>query len=270
MYALRQIVLLVLIGLAPLTGALAQDVVGSITDGAGEILVIRSGNEQAASVGTEIQQYDEVYVGEDGEATITFVDDTLLTLSGGSAMTIDEFVYDPSSQANSGLFTLAGGVIGLVSGDMLKTGDMTVTTPVSTIGIRGTTVLIDSGTSVRRIQGGGYSVTTTTQTGETVTLVLSRDGTLGLVTVTNASGQSTTLRVFGDTVTTTTVNGGAIQLKSTLTPADLNAKYGNTLRALRRATGKDLGDPANAVLRDNLQNFLEDVIDDIEDDPSPQ
>ena len=269
MYALRQIVLVLLLGLAPLTGALAQDVVGSITDGSGEIIVTRSGNAQAAGVGTEIWQYDEVYVGGDGEATITFVDNTVLALSGGSAMTIDEFVYDPSSQANSGLFTLAGGVIGLVSGDMLKTGDMMVTTPVSTIGIRGTAVLIDSGTIVTVDGQGNYVLTASGTGGETISLVVSPDGTIGVVNVVNnETGQTTTLSRFGDTVVTQVVNGSSIQSTSKATTDQIRRKFNRVLLALQNATGKDLGDSANVAEKEELEEALKELFEETEEEAS--
>jgi hypothetical protein len=140
---------------------------------------------------------------------------------------------------------------------------MTVTTPVSTIGIRGTTVLIDSGVRVNRV-GGRFVVTARSQTGEVVTLGISRDGTVGIVTVANRqTGQSTTLRQFGETVTTQTVNGGATQLKSTLLPEEIKTKFGVLLLLLQGATGKDLADPAN------LQDALQDLLDFIELEASP-
>lgn len=275
MHAIGQFFVVVLITLASVTAALAQDAVGTITAGSGEILVIRSGNEQPASVGTEIQQYDQIYVGEGSEATVTFVDQTILTLAAQSALTIDEMVYDPAGQDNSALFTLAGGLMGLVSGDILKTGDMTVTTPVSTIGIRGTAVLINSGTTVSYLYGslgspGTFVMQTTTATGETVSLVLSEDGTVGTVTVTNyQTGAATKLSAFGDSVITRTVDGGSVQLRSTLTAAELIAKFAPLLQALQNATGKDLGDPANVEEAESLEEALQELFDTFEDDASP-
>ena len=270
MHAIGQFFAVVLITLASVTAALAQDAVGTITAGSGEILVIRSGDEQPASVGTEVQQYDQIYVGEGSEATVTFVDQTILTLAAQSALTIDEMVYDPAGQDNSALFTLAGGLMGLVSGDVLKTGDMTVTTPVSTIGIRGTAVLINSGTFIVRFQNGTQEVQTTTDTGEIVTLVLSPDGTVGTVSVYNQqTGAVTQLDVFGNSVTTTNESGGTVQVRSTLAASELHARFRQVLHALQRATNKDLGAPGNAGEAATLQEALQDLFDTFEDDASP-
>lgn len=267
---LRTLFLVAVVGIASSGVALAQAAVGSITAGSGEIVVIGAGgNETPGTVGTEIHQYDQIFVGEGSEATVTFVDETVLSLGAESSLTVDELVYDPAGQDNSALFTLAGGLMGLVSGDILKSGDMTVTTPVSTIGIRGTGVLIDTGTVVRRLPGGTLAVQTTTDTGEVVSLVLSPDGTVGTVTVVNqADGSLTQLSAFGDTVTTATVGGGAVQVRSTLTPAQINATFGPVVRALQNAMGLDLTDPANAAEAEALQEALQEVLDTIEENPS--
>ncbi len=267
MYAIRHLLFVVLFSAASASGALAQEAVGSITAGSGEIVVIgASGEEQPATVGTPIQQYDTIYVGEGGDATVTFVDDTILALSGGSALTIDELVYDPGNQASSGLFTLVGGTLALVSGDILKTGDMMVTTPVSTIGIRGTAVLIDAGTRISRDAFGNFRVTTTGADGESVTLVVSPDGTLGTVVVRNTlTGESTILSTFGGTVST---SGGLLQVRSNLTVSQLADKFGPLLQALQNATGMNLGDPDNINEATDLQQAIQDVLDLIEENPN--
>ncbi len=269
MTAIRQFLLAVLFAAVSGAGALAQEAVGSLTAGSGEILIIGAGGEeQPGNVGTAVNQYDTIYVGSGGEATVTFVDDTILTLSGGSALIIDELVYDPGNQASVGLFTLVGGAMGLVSGDILKTGDMTVTTPVSTIGIRGTAVLIDSGTTVVW-SGSNFILQGTGTSGETVTLVVSPDGTMGVVQVTNReTGETRTLSQFGDTVTTTVVNGRSAQTTSKLTSGEIKTKFARVLLALQAAVGKDLGDPANATEADNLQDALDDLFDEF-DEASP-
>ena len=121
--------------------AFAQESVGNITQGFGEIIVTRAaGGDEAVVIGAAVFQHDTIFVGEGSEATITFVDNTILTLGAESAITIDTLIYDPAGQDSSASFDLAGGLMGLVSGDIVKTGNMIVTTPVSTIGIRGTTV----------------------------------------------------------------------------------------------------------------------------------
>ncbi len=94
---------------------LAQESVGSITEAEGEVVVIRAGGDEAAGgVGTPVYQNDSVFVGPGGLATVTFVDQTVLTLGADSMLTIDMLVYDPAGQNSSASFDLAGGLMGLV------------------------------------------------------------------------------------------------------------------------------------------------------------
>ena len=252
-------VLLILVVLS--AGALAQDgSIGSITKGYGEIVVIRAaGGEESAGVGTAIFQQDQIYVGADGLATVTFIDETIVTLGANSALTIDEMVFDPASQANSGLLSLAGGVMGLVSGQIVKSGDMTVTTPVSTIGIRGTSVLIDTGFVAQLGSAGIATVEATGAGGESISLVLSQDGSLGLVQVTTASGETFTLDVFGATVFIDPATGTTTFGSSTAT--DIQERFGAVLQALNNAAGRDLTDPENATEADEVKRSIDDLLE---------
>jgi fibronectin-binding autotransporter adhesin len=51
-------------------------------------------------------------------------------------------VYDPNGSNNSSLLSLVAGTITFVAGETAKHGDMKVDTPVATMGIRGTAVLV--------------------------------------------------------------------------------------------------------------------------------
>jgi VCBS repeat-containing protein len=52
-------------------------------------------------------------------------------------------VYDPNGSNNSSLISLVSGTISFVAGETAKHGDMKVDTPVATMGIRGTAVLVE-------------------------------------------------------------------------------------------------------------------------------
>ncbi len=58
-------------------------------------------------------------------------------------MTLTEFVYDPNGKSNSSFLSLTKGTFTFVAGNIAKTGDMRVDTPVATMGIRGTTPRIE-------------------------------------------------------------------------------------------------------------------------------
>ncbi len=54
-------------------------------------------------------------------------------------MALNDLVYDPNSHSNSMFFSLTKGAFTFVAGNIAKTGDMKIDTPVATMGIRGTT-----------------------------------------------------------------------------------------------------------------------------------
>jgi VCBS repeat-containing protein len=58
-------------------------------------------------------------------------------------MVLNEMVYDPNGTANSSVVSLVQGTISFVAGQVAKTGDMQVQTPVATMGIRGTIVIVE-------------------------------------------------------------------------------------------------------------------------------
>jgi hypothetical protein len=81
--------------------------------------------------------------GAEGRLAVTFVDGTIFTLSAASRMVVDELIYDPAGQDNFGGFNLIQGSFVFIAGQVAKTGGMDVTTPSATMGIKGTTVLVE-------------------------------------------------------------------------------------------------------------------------------
>jgi hypothetical protein len=97
------------------------------------------GQADQTKVGDLVYQGDVVRTGADGRVGINFTDGTSFNLSSNARMALDEYVYDPNGKSNSTLFTLAKGTFTFVAGNVAKSGDMKVDTPVATMGIRGTT-----------------------------------------------------------------------------------------------------------------------------------
>ncbi|RBI71228.1 hypothetical protein DQW77_12560, partial [Roseovarius sp. TE539] len=137
-------------------------------------------------VGTKVYQNDVLITDSGGKVSITFVDGTIFTLASGSRMVLDELVYSPDSEGNSAAFSLVEGSFVFIAGQVAKTGDMDVTTPSATMGIRGTTVLVD----IQSVQG----VTTVA-----VSLNADPDGGLGEIVVTDLDGNEITTITTTDT-----------------------------------------------------------------------
>jgi len=58
-------------------------------------------------------------------------------------MFLNEMIYDPNGSSNSSLISLVQGTISFVAGETAKHGNMKIDTPVATMGIRGTAVLVE-------------------------------------------------------------------------------------------------------------------------------
>src|SRR6056297_435105 len=137
-------------------------------------------------IGTKVYQNDVVITDGGGKVSITFVDGTIFTLASGSRMVLDELVYAPDSEENSAAFSLVEGSFVFIAGQVAQTGDMDETTPSATMGIRGTTVLVD----IQSVQG----VTTVA-----VSLNADPDGGLGEIVVTDLDGNEITTITTTDT-----------------------------------------------------------------------
>src|SRR5262245_58897818 len=75
-----------------------------------------------------------------GVSGFTFGDDTVLTLGGNAILVIDRYVYDPDQNAGETLIQTTKGAFLFASGRIkgLKQHNITVSTPVAEIGVRGT------------------------------------------------------------------------------------------------------------------------------------
>lgn len=83
---------------------------------------------------------DAIKSGERAGLQILLMDETVFTLGADSELTVDEFVYDPSTDRGQVVASVAKGVFRFITGKIAKKSpqDMTVKIPVGTIGIRGT------------------------------------------------------------------------------------------------------------------------------------
>jgi tetratricopeptide (TPR) repeat protein len=115
---------------------------GSVTIEHESAVVVQAnlpGQAVQTKVGELVYLGDVVKTGADGRVGINFTDGTSFNLSSNASMTLDEYVYDPKGKSNSTMFNLAKGTFTFIAGNIAKTGNMKVDTPVATMGIRGTT-----------------------------------------------------------------------------------------------------------------------------------
>lgn len=120
-------------------GAPVSEAIGQVETLTGSAQVIRAGAAVDLAIGDSVFQGDIVQTGLGSALGITFIDETVFSLSGDSRMALSSMVYDPGGSANSMLFDLIQGTFVFITGKIAPTGDMRVETPVATIGVRGTT-----------------------------------------------------------------------------------------------------------------------------------
>jgi len=121
----------------------ASGSIGKVYNLAGGVIITRAdGTKVAISKGTAIFQDDVIETAADGKLGIVFNDDTTFSLGRDGRMAIDTMIYDAAANTGESDIDVLAGTFSFVSGKIAKTGDdaMTVSTPVATIGIRGTTV----------------------------------------------------------------------------------------------------------------------------------
>jgi len=118
--------------------------VGQIATLQGNATVTRA-NAAAAplKVNDAIFKLDVLQAGANSSLGVTFDDETTLSLSANSRVTVDEFVYQEGSKTNSALFNVARGTVAFVANQVAKSGDMKFQTPSATLGIRGTTGVVE-------------------------------------------------------------------------------------------------------------------------------
>ncbi len=128
---------------AQASGGSAGTVIGHVTKLTGTATATRNGVSIILNQGDNVEKGDVVQSGSNSTLGLTFIDGTVFGLSSNARMMLNEMVYDPNGSNNSSLLSLVAGTITFVAGETAKHGDMKVNTPVATMGIRGTAVLVE-------------------------------------------------------------------------------------------------------------------------------
>jgi hypothetical protein len=192
------------------------------------------GLDRVLRVGTDVQANEIISTAADDRAHLVFLDGTTLTIGPSSSMTIDKFVYDPTTQKGELAVNATKGVFRIIGGRISKTSTITVTTPSATMGIRGGIAVF------------GITVPSATDSGGTTSILVYGNS----LTVT-AGGVTQTITVPGLSVTTPT--GGTpgaptIAVQGSLAAA-LATLVGNstasaaTVAAIQTLVASNLGNP---------------------------
>jgi hypothetical protein len=119
--------------------AAAQEPIGAVSRIQGEAAGTRGGTSRALGLNASIFRSEIVSTGEAARLEVTFTDNTRLTLGEKAKLTLDTYVFDPAAGRGAIKFGVVG-ALRFLSGQVTKlaSSDVSVTTAVATLGIRGT------------------------------------------------------------------------------------------------------------------------------------
>jgi hypothetical protein len=121
----------------------SNDPIGNVASLTGTVTVIRNKDSLALKLRDDIFLNDVVQTAAASSLGITFDDGTTFRLSANARITIDNYIYQDGGKQNAAIFNIGRGTVAFVAAAVAKTGDMKIDTPTATLGIRGTTGLVE-------------------------------------------------------------------------------------------------------------------------------
>lgn len=122
--------------------AFAADIIGINAAVKGSTTIETDGEVRKAVVSDKIRLQDAVNTSKSSSLQILLQDQTTFTVGPNCDLVIDKFVYDPSKNDNTLQATVTKGMFRFMSGSISKSNpdDVSINTPVASMGIRGTIV----------------------------------------------------------------------------------------------------------------------------------
>jgi FecR protein len=131
---------------APVAAAPApasDEPVGNVATLTGSATVTRNNTPTPLKLQDDIFLNDVLQTSANSTLGVTFNDATTFNLTANAQITVDNYIYEDGGKQNSALFGIGKGTVAFVAAAVAKTGDMKISTPTSTLGIRGTTGLVE-------------------------------------------------------------------------------------------------------------------------------
>ena len=120
--------------------------IGQVKIAKGQVTIERQGTTMPATVGARLQVADTVRTGADGSVGITMDDDSLLSAGPNSALSLDRYAFDSTTNQGRLDTSLNKGTLSVISGRIAKQSPdaMTVRTPTAILGVRGTEFVVSA------------------------------------------------------------------------------------------------------------------------------
>ncbi len=157
----------------PAPAATADEPIGNVVTLTGVATVIRDKDSIALKLRDDIFLNDTVQTSASSSLGITFNNSTTFNLRANAKITIDNYIYEDGGKDNAAIFDIAKGTVAFVASAVAKTGNMSITTPTASLGIRGTTGLVE-------VEGGAAA--------NNIKLYPDEDGRVGRIEVNDRSG----------------------------------------------------------------------------------
>ncbi|MBY8974457.1 FecR domain-containing protein [Rhodobacteraceae bacterium NNCM2] len=113
-------------------------------------------------LGEGLVQDERIETSSQGSGQLIFLDQTTLTVSANSDITLDTYIFDPNADQGDMALTMTRGAMRFIGGRISKKRRAIVRTPTATIGIRGGLVIIqvaaDGSTRVTQLAGESTTV----------------------------------------------------------------------------------------------------------------
>jgi FecR-like protein len=117
--------------------------IGNVATLTGTATVTRNNTPTPLKVKDDIFLNDVVLTAANSTLGITFNDATTFNLTANAQFTIDNYVYQDGGKQNAALFDVVKGTVAFAAAELAHTGDMKISTPTATLGVRGTTGLVE-------------------------------------------------------------------------------------------------------------------------------
>ena len=130
---------------ALITGTAAQAEIATIKRVQGSASIERGKKPFAVTPGTKLEVGDLLSTGKDGRISVTFIDDSRFSVGPGSRIRLTKFDFDDTTHQGQSVTRVEKGALAVVSGQIAHENPkgMTVQTPTSVLGVRGTRFVVD-------------------------------------------------------------------------------------------------------------------------------
>ncbi|MBT4769595.1 MAG: FecR domain-containing protein [Rhodospirillaceae bacterium] len=171
------------------TLAIAQSVtqfIGAASHVIGVVTAIHPGGKtQAVTLNDKIVQDETLTTGADGGVHLVFLDETVLRMGENSQLTIDAFIYDPSTKEGINALEFNIGAFRFITGKMAKKG-ISMKLPTGILGVRGTDleVIVDNSGDILIGVNKGKGVYTSPITGQTIEIPAGMQAVINILGIT--------------------------------------------------------------------------------------